>query len=232
MAKVLYGGGVANMSGSEAGTVHSHNKGGSYTRARTVPTNPQTARQMQTRDILSNFSKQWVNDLDQGQRDAWSVFATEHPVIDTLGQSIFLSGFQTYLKLNNRIATAGGTLINEPPLDLIVTQLTTADPTFDVGIGNVEMTFTPSPLEAAERLQIFCTPGISPGITYVKNKLRLIFSAFVATTSPFDFEAAWQAVFGALPPLGAKIVTMTRVIEETKGAISVPLRGETLVVST
>ncbi len=232
MAKVLYGGGVANMSGSEAGTVHSHNKGGTYTRQRTVPTNPQTARQMAQRDKLSNSAKEWVNDLDQLQRDAWNVFASENPVIDTLGQSIFLSGFQMYVKLNNRIAVAGGLPINEPPLDQIVTQLTQADLSFDKGAGNIDITFTPVPLAANERIEVFATPGVSPGVSYIKNKLRLVFVSALMVTQPQDIEAGWQSVFGALPPDGRKVVSMTRAIDETKGAISIAVRSEATVVST
>ncbi len=232
MAKILYGGGVANMSGSEAGTVHSHNKGGTYTRQRTVPTNPQTTRQMAQRDKISNFSKEWVNDLDQSQRDAWTVFAQENPVIDRLGQSIFLSGIQMFVKLNARIAEASDIAINEPPLDLIVTQLTKASQSFDKGAGQISIDFLPDPMETDEHLQIFATPGVSAGVSNVKSKLRLVATSAAEAPSPVLFGVQWTAVFGALPPDGRKVVTMTRVLNSAKGAVSVPVRSDAIVIST
>jgi len=232
MAKVLYGGGVANMSGSEAGTVHSHNKGGTYTRQRVVPTNPQTARQMAQRDRLGNFARQWVDALDANQREAWNVWAQENPVIDRLGQSIFLSGFQAYVKLNNRIAAAYDNPIDDPPLDQIVTQLTLAALTFDIGIGGINISFQPTPLPATDKLQIFATPAVSAGVSYVKNKLRLVLTGSTATVTPQDFGPEWQDVFGSLPPVGRKVVTMTRVIRYNTGAVCVPVRSEAIVDST
>ncbi len=231
MAKILYGGGIANVSGSEAGTVHSHNKGGKITRRRSSPTNPATKQQQAQRARISNFAKEWVDALTQLQRDAWIVFASEHPVIDSLGQSILLSGFQTYQKLNTRIAIVGRPQINEPPIDQIVLQLTTADPTVDVGAGGFFLAFSPSPMGANNWLQIFSSAAISPGRSTAAGRMRLITNAEGIGT-PYDFLQDWFAIFGALPPVGRKIITMTRVLNDERGAISVPVRGETIVVET
>lgn len=62
-------------SGSIGATVHSHNRFGQYIRARSVPVNPNTARQVIARNAARSIMIAWQNTLTQDQRDAWNVYA-------------------------------------------------------------------------------------------------------------------------------------------------------------
>ena len=232
MAKVLFGGGIAEMRRSLEGNTFSRNKGGSYVRQRVRPTNPQTPNQINKREILSNIAKQWGVELTQGQRDAWTNFAEINPRVDVLGQTLQLSGLQMFISLNERLLIASLPTIANPPLNQDVTQITTVTTVFDIGIGDLySITFSPL-LQANEKLQVNSTPQLSPGISFVKNRLRLITASADGTASPFQAKPDWDTKFGTNPPFGAKIVTTVRAINQNNGAISVPLRADTIVIQT
>lgn len=91
---------IAAGSGSIAGVTMSRNRGGLYMRARAVPTNPNTTQQQAVRSALSSLVGAWTNALTPAQRAAWTVYADNTPVTDSLGASIFLTGQQMYIRGN------------------------------------------------------------------------------------------------------------------------------------
>jgi len=106
MAKIVFGGGVSLASGKIGGTVYARNKGGSYSRNWVVPTNPQTSRQNNQRNLLALKAAAWRT-LDNSERDAWASWAGDNPILDRVGNSIILSGAQAYNKININRTNAG-----------------------------------------------------------------------------------------------------------------------------
>lgn len=84
-------------SGSVNGLTAAHNRGGRYFRARVIPTNPSTARQMQTRSFLTTAATQWTTLATAVIRNAWNLYATNVPVTNPLGEAIQLSGQQWFI---------------------------------------------------------------------------------------------------------------------------------------
>lgn len=94
-------------SGSIGGTVWSHNRSGAYIRNRSVPVNPNTDRQVAVRNIVRALTIAWANTLSQAQRDAWDLYAANVDWINSLGQSINLTGLNHYVRSNTpRLQTA------------------------------------------------------------------------------------------------------------------------------
>ncbi len=232
MAKVLFGGGIMDARRSIGGNTFSRNKGGSYMRQRVTPINPQTVDQINKREILSDLAKDWGTVLTEAQRDSFTNFAELNPRTDVLGQAIILSGIQMYISLSERNLIAGRPKFSQAPLNQDVTQLTTATATFDIGLTDAfDVAFTPT-VGGNEFVQVFATPQLSPGVSFIKNRLRLIITAAGGAASPIDALAAWQTKFGSLPLASSKIGVTIRVLREDNAAISVPLRADTIVVST
>lgn len=100
MALVKYGGGIVQMSGSIAGNVFARNRFGNYTRARTKPVNPNSDRQRNARTIISFFSEYWHEDLTQIQRDLWGVYAAAIAMKNKLGETVYLTGFNHFIRCN------------------------------------------------------------------------------------------------------------------------------------
>jgi len=230
--KVKFGGGVAEGRGSIAGTTFSRNKGGSYARQRVTPTNPQTAAQQAQRSRVSELAGHWGNTLTQVQRDGWGVFAENFTLTDVFGDTLVLSGAQAYTRINSRLLAAALTRIDGAPADQDVTDLTSASAEIDLNGTIAVVTFAPTPVGASDHLQVFATPGVSPGISFMKNRLRLIATSAAAQAADFDFRSAYVAKYGALPAAGRKVGIRVRTIRSSNGAVDASLVADTIVVDT
>ena len=89
---------LTQASGSIGGTTFSHNRSGMYQRARSIPTNPQSANQVAVRMYLADAVTAWGQTLTQAERDAWTTYATNVPVVNKLGDTVFLTGQQMYIR--------------------------------------------------------------------------------------------------------------------------------------
>ena len=142
MALVKFGGGVIQMSGSLAGNTYARNRSGNYVRARTKPVNPKTSNQVLVRAIMQTLTARWSQTLTAGQRTAWNLYATSVSMKNKLGESIFLSGFNHYIRSNHWFARMGRTLVDDGP---VIFELPETDPTMAItcseGTQQVTMTF-------------------------------------------------------------------------------------------
>ena len=118
MALVKYGGGVIQASGSIAGTVHARNRFGNYIRARTKPVNPNSVGQSAIRDALSALSEDWRTELDAAQRTAWGTYANAVAVKNRLGETVYLTGFNHFIRSNTELLNHKGVFIENGPTSL------------------------------------------------------------------------------------------------------------------
>jgi len=129
MALIKFGGGVIQASGSIAGTTYARNRFGNYSRSRTKPVNPQSAGQNLIRSSLAYLSQYWGAILSSEQRGAWATFAASVPSLNRLGEQVYLTGFNQFLKSNIVRLQAEQTIIQEGPTVLTLPE---TDPTFAV----------------------------------------------------------------------------------------------------
>lgn len=221
---------AAATSGSIGGTVFSHNKGGAYVRNRSIPTNPDTASQQNVRAILSAQSQSW-SDRTAAERAAWEQWASQNPITNALGDSILMSGHQSYIKLRSRLALDFQTLIDVPPIVNAPTALETITQDGDIGLGDVDLAFTASPLAAGVRLWQTCAVINSAGVSFVKNLRRFIGTSPSAQASPFDNQSQIETVFGTLV-VGQTIHMLASTFDTATGLISVPLSSVVVVTTT
>lgn len=87
-------------SGSTGGTTSSRNRFGAYERSRSVPVNPNTARQVVARNAVNSITIAWNNVLTQVQRDAWNVYAANVSWLNRLGQTVNLTGLNHFIRSN------------------------------------------------------------------------------------------------------------------------------------
>lgn len=230
MAKIRYGMIAGSVSGSQGNTVFSHNRYGAYIRERTVPTKATSVYANAQKAIFTNASKFWGN-LPQATRLQWKTWCQTNPIVDRLGDKRILTGAAALTKLNAVILTAGGTPITEPPTTPAPAGLESASATYDIGAGNFQVTFAPTPLEADEELWIWAAVTNSPGVSYVENLYKLCFQGAAATTSPASPQSGIEARFGTLV-VGQQVFLKLQVINRATGLTSgfTPLNG--VVVST
>jgi len=140
MALIKFGGGVVQMSGSLAGNTYARNRYGNYVRARTKPTNPNTAAQVAIRASLSELTERWASTVTAVQRTAWNLYGSSVAMTNRLGETVHLSGFNHYIRSNVIRNRTGLGIIDAGP---IVFELPGTDPSFSVSGSEAtqELTF-------------------------------------------------------------------------------------------
>ena len=103
------------VSGSIGGTTFSHNRFGAYKRNRSVPVNPNTARQVAVRNAVRSIAIAWDLTLTQAQRDGWDDYAGEISWTNKLGQQVNLTGLNHYIRSNTPRVMNGIPRVDAPP---------------------------------------------------------------------------------------------------------------------
>ena len=230
MALVKYGGGIIEMRGAIAGNVYSRNSGGNYVRAKTTPINPNTSRQQTARNALNALVARWNNILTAAQRTAWNLYASSVTVLNRLGESVNISGFNHYVRSNHWLQTQGGTIVDAAPTTFTLgetdgtfaitvsaaTQL--ASVTFDTGLDWVDLddgwfvVFGGTPKNAG--VEFFDGPWRYGGSEQGDSG--------TPPTSPFTFTWPFVVVEGQ------KVWAYARILEGD-GRISSPFRAQIAV---
>lgn len=198
MALVVHPEGT-QVSGSIGGTTWSHNRFGAYKRNRTVPVNPNTDIQVQTRNILKSLAIGWETFLTQAERDAWKVYADNVPWVNRLGQSVFLTGSNMFIRTNVARQLAGPAYLATAPIvfDLAPAELLLAV-TASEATQNLSVTFDDA-LTWVDTANAFQSVAVglpqNPNIRFFGGPFRLTLpilgSVSSPETSPFDVASPW-----------------------------------------
>lgn len=106
---------ITQGSGSVGGLTVSHNRGGLYFRARTIPTNPGTSFQTAVRNAVASLVNLWHDALDAAQRETWDTYAANVAFVNRLGDPTFLSGLNQYVRSNVPRLQTGLVRVDDAP---------------------------------------------------------------------------------------------------------------------
>jgi len=232
MALIKFGGGVVQMSGSIAGDTFARNRYGNYARARTKPTNPNTSSQQLVRATLSELTTRWAQTLDAAQRAAWKLYGDSVVMKNRLGEAVYMTGFNHYIRSNANLVRLGLTPVDDGP---VIFELPAADPTFAIGITedpqNITGTYDDTMAWAAETGGLLVMFQGQP-----QNAQRNFFAG------PWKLWAAVEGV-DAAPPASPKIQPAVFAIAEGQhvwcyarilradGRLSEPFRADCFVAA-
>lgn len=105
----------SQASGSIAGITYGHGRSGMFTRARSKPTDPNSFRQAQVRQIMASLMPKWGKTLQASERAAWDLYGANVPWSNALGQTIFLTGHQHFLRCNAPRLQSGIAIVLDAP---------------------------------------------------------------------------------------------------------------------
>lgn len=167
----------SEASGSIAGLVYSHNRGGMYTRARSTPTNPGTAQQQAIRTAVATLDNRWVNVLTAAQRAAWETYAVNTPMLDRLGEPRNVGAIGMYVRGNvprvqsaiaEGIIDAGPTTFGLPDLSPIGATISEATQLISVTFEDTDVWLD----EDGAALCVYASRPKNPTINYFKGPFR------------------------------------------------------------
>jgi hypothetical protein len=209
------------QSGSIAGSTHSHNRAGQYKRNRRSPVQPVgTGRRAFIRAAFGAASTAWSG-LTSSQQAAWATYADGHPIVDSLGQSIKLTGHQMYVAINTQLHNVAAAASSVPPISSAVVSPVVTVFTAVGSTGVVTLTMTASGTAADWILVAFARPqgsGRSQVSAYWQADVLPGNSVGNATegtkvVAQFGALVAGQRLFIKLTPVNQYGVTGTPVIK-------------------
>jgi hypothetical protein len=214
MALIKFGGGITAMSGSMAGNTFARNKYGNYVRSRTKPINRKTPRQVLVRNAMKSIADTWSEILTPELRQGWNEFAAAVPVLNKLGESIFHSGFNQFIRTNTALINAGMEIIDTAPA---IFTAPAVDPTISAGYvastQKVTVTFDEDAEWAKEdgaALLVYQGKPVSHGVDFFNGPWRFVSAiAGVASTgaqSPASLDSAY------IITLDQKMTTQFRIV--------------------
>lgn len=229
MSKVLFTAVVADMRNKLNGTVFSKNRYGAYVRTKVTPVNPQSTSQQAARNILSTLSAQWRS-LTEAQRQGWINAAPNFPTTDIFGNPKILSGNALFVSLNSNLLNTGASAITDAPLPAALPAVAMGTITATAGTPALTVAFTPTPVPADFTFKIEATSQVGAGISFVKNKYRVLQYAAGAETSPANILTAYNAKFGTLVE-GMKIFIRITAVNAVTGQSGIPVSGMAIVAA-
>lgn len=186
--KAKFGAIVVDGRGKLGGHVFSKNAAGSYMRTKTTPTNPQTSYQTAARALFAAISAAWSG-LTDAVRASFNSAVADWQKTDIFGDLKKPTGKALFQRLNNQAQSAGWSAVTTVPAkaelpDAVVTAAT-------IDIANDTIVLTGMDTAATTRVMLFGTPTLTPGTSFVKNKLRnfsnQLASTYVSGTAATDY---------------------------------------------
>lgn len=230
MAKFLPGPAIAEIRGSIGGTVFSRNRYSAYTRNRTIPTVSTTPPAMLAKARMTAATQAWQS-LTSTARASWTQWALSNPVSNSLGQQQALTGHVAFVQHHIRSQIAGQAAPTQAPTAAPPPPLASLVLSADIGTGTFDITYTVTPLAAADRIWLFGAIVSSAGISYVKNLYRFLLVSTVAQASPLDIETEVTAVLG-LPAVGQFLHVQAAVFQNATNHLSTPLIDSAVTIDT
>lgn len=230
MALIQFGPNITGIRNSVAGQTFSQNKGGAYTKAKPIPSNPRTPAQTAVRANFATNSKLWSGTLTPEQRAAWTLFAGNNPYNNVFGQSKQLSGMAMMMSLNQVLLQIGAAIITDAPADLSVPALAALVPgTFAPGAGTppngISVNTVAQAVEAGAKWYTFATGPLAAGKTAGQSDYRYVGAyAAVAAATAVDMDPGYAAAFPGAGLAGQNVSVLVATVNVLTGAVTPALR--------
>lgn len=98
--------------GGVGGVVFNSYRGMAVVKAKTAPAQPNSTKQLQQRARTSTISRLWSSCVNKA---AWESYASAHPHVDGLGNSVRSSGINSFMAINNLLSRFNFPLLDLPP---------------------------------------------------------------------------------------------------------------------
>ena len=232
MAKFTPGAIVSEVRNKIAATVFTKNAAGAAIRNRTTPINRRSTNQTNRRQRLASLASSWRG-LTEAQRAGWNAASASFPVQDNLGQTIYLTGEQLYIRSNANLLLIGEAQITDAPAPASFAVLALGAIAFAAGAGTATVAFTPTPVPAGFELVIRATAPVSAGKSFVsQSEFKFVQSVAAAGASPANVAAAYTALFGSLTGTsGRKVFIEIFLVQISSGLAGQVVRGSAVIAA-
>lgn len=221
MTKILWGALVTDGRGKSGGHVLTRNRSGAAMRTKVSGVQRKTNTQQTSKNRFTGLTQGW-RDLTEPQRLAWNASAPDFITTNVFGNNISPTGKNLYMRLNQNILLAGGSVIDTPPFPVSPIALTSFTIASNTSAAQT-LGFAVSPVAADNALLIEATRPLSVGKYAAGSEFRFLQLVQEAATSPVNTFTAYSNKFGA-PITGKKIFFRVTPVNVLTGIRGVPLQ--------
>jgi hypothetical protein len=204
------------QSGKRGLTVSQNGRYGLISRAFVIPSNPQTAPQMQVRGNLAAIAAKW-DTLTEAQRQAWIATAATQQTRSRLGQSGPMTGLQLYIKINATLALFGQEQVDAPPAPPVFDALAPISLVIANAGGVISLSLT-CPGNPGENTVVRGAAPLKQGVTRTSN-FRILGTCPAPADGKADITGLYTAHFG-VPTVGTKVFVQCNMYKD--GYQSIP----------
>lgn len=225
--KTKFGSIIVAGSGKIGGHVASRNRSGSYLRTKVTPTNPNTTYQSAARSYVTTTSKAWAG-LTLAQRESWNAAVQNYSKTDIFGDIKNPSGFNLFVKLNSNLLATGSAIITTCPALQAIAAVSTATIVADVSDASIIITLATA-VPVGFNCRVRMTEPTGAGITYIKNKLRVVQFLPAGAVAAVALTTNYNAHFGSVGAAGQIIHYELDFVSTTTGQVGAKLSGKVTV---
>lgn len=228
MALIKWGMIVVDGRGKLGGQVFSKNRAGAIIRTKVTPANPQTTEQMNSRQLLATYSEKWRT-LTQVERNAWNSAVDDFKKTNVFGDLKSPTGKNLYTALNINLSLVGGVELSNPPSPTAVpdSSVTITSLDFDAATDTFSLILDGLNQSTANVALVYATEPLSPGISYMKGRFRLVDSDN-HPAQPLNLSTIYASRFG-VPALGKKIAFRVELVNFLTGERGLPSQAVGIV---
>lgn len=106
---------IGRGSGSIGGATFSHNRGGSYIRARVIPVNVNSPAQIKVRALMAMLANRFTNTLTEAQRDLWALYSANVEMPGPLGNNRNVGAMGMFVRSNLARVQSGEATVDVAP---------------------------------------------------------------------------------------------------------------------
>lgn len=224
MTKILLSAIVTDMRNSTAGTTFTKNRYGNVMKKKQTPVKQTTEFQNYWRQGQAGIAQRWRT-LSDSDRQTWIDGSSNFPYQDSFGNTVFLSGFSLYQKLNLNLR-----IINENPIDtcpaadstptfqdfFVLADWDAVNDRYEITVGNSSEQST-----VDFKCVIYATQPASQG-KMTAGKTNYFVQNWEAATEGTDISQNFKQFFGN-PAVGQKSFFQIFMISKLTGQRSVSL---------
>jgi hypothetical protein len=222
---------LTQASGSIAGLTGSHNRGGMYFRARTIPTNPAPSFQVTVRNIMGQLTAAWMGSLTVLQQHWWQVYDDNVTLINALGDPIHIGALPHFIRSNVGRMQAGLAMIEDAPHIYNLGELGNVAFSATADDQKVSIAYTGADAwcdEDDSHMLCYASRPQNPTINYFKGPYRYLGkidgNSITPPTPPEELDSAF-------PIAAAQLVYCQVRVSRADGRLSTPFRGSCTVLA-
>jgi hypothetical protein len=223
MASIKLGSLASDIRGSIGGTVFSRNGGGAYAKQRTKGTNPNSSGQQVMRSIMATMFTMW-SALTAAVRTNWATYAANVSMINRLGDSINVTGYNMYARTRAIMDRLGmNMVVAAPTVMTLAEQDSTVAVTPSVAGQTLSVAFDedlPWALEVGGTLIAYQGLPQNPAVNSYKGPYRIMGSvagSVEGASSPASLPVLYTIALGQKCPMQFRIL-------RADGRLSEPFR--------